>query len=130
MAKPVFVWDGSQWQQVASAVTDLSPYMLIAPSMRSITESGSLVLDDAGKILKANLTTPATLTIPTNGLIDFPVGTTIRVIQVNTEPLTIAGDVGVSVNSLNGFTTAGQWAEITLTQTFVDEWVVSGDVTT
>lgn len=129
MAKPVYVWDGSDWQQVASAVTDLSLYALIAPDMRSITDDDTLVLADAGRILKANLTAPKTLTIPTNGLVDFPVGTTIRIIQVNTSALTIAGDTGVTVNSLSGTTTAGQWAEVTLTQTFVDEWVVSGDLT-
>lgn len=129
MAKPVYVWDGSNWQQVASSGVDFAAYVLASPPIRPVSGADTLQLSDAGRIVEANLSSPATLTIYPYATRAYPIGMTVRILQTGSSPLTVAGDVGVTVHSLTGTKTNGQWSEALLTQLSQDVWVISGDLT-
>jgi len=80
VAKSSYVWSGSAWVAIASAVPDLTLYRLIDSNTRGITDDYTLVLADADRILKADKGSNFTLTIPTNSSVAFGVGVSIPII--------------------------------------------------
>jgi len=68
-----------------------------------------------------------TYTIPPNSSVPFPLLQTIIIAQKGAGAITIVGGAGVTTPSLGGLlATSGQYAEIAITQTVIDEWYVSG----
>ena len=57
------------------------------------TSSYTLVLNDAYKVVLANINT-GSVTVPTNASVAFPIGTVVNVYNINSTDLTIAGDTG------------------------------------
>jgi hypothetical protein len=70
-----------------------------------------------------------TLTIPTDASLNFPVGTSIDILQTSTGQVTIAGAGGVTVNSTPGLKLRTQWSSATLFKRAANTWVVYGDLT-
>ena len=89
--------------------------------------SYTLVLSDRGKNIE--MSGGATLTVPLNSSVSFPVGTSILVTQTGASQVTIAGAVGVTVNSSNGLKLYGQWSSALLIKRAPDTWLLSGDTT-
>jgi hypothetical protein len=69
-----------------------------------------------------------TLTIPTNASVEYPVGTSIDVLQTSTGQVTIAGADGVTVNATPGLKLRTQWSSATLFKRAENTWVVYGDL--
>lgn len=91
-------------------------------------DSYTLALSDAGKIVEINKSSGITLTVPTNSVAAFPVGTQITVVQIGTGQITVAG-AGVTLQSLNSYTkTSGQFATATLVKRATDTWLLYGDL--
>ena len=91
------------------------------------TDSYTLVLSDAGKLVEIGKATAATLTIPTNATVAFPVGTKIDILQTGAGQVTVAG-AGVTINATPGLKLSAQWAAATLVKRATDTWVLIGSL--
>jgi len=69
-----------------------------------------------------------TLTIPTDATLDFPIGTSLDILQTSTGQVTIAGAGGVTVNATPGLKLRTQWSSATLFKRAANTWVVYGDL--
>ena len=99
-----------------------------APQTSGGASSYTLVLTDSGKHVIFTGGSTATLTVPTNASVAFPVGTTILVVNDNSGNLTISG-AGVTFRLANGSTgnrTVATKGLATCLKTATDTWYVSG----
>ena len=88
----------------------------------------TLALTDQGKHVYFTGGSTATLTVPTNASVAFPIGTTILVVNDNSGNLTISG-AGVTFQLANGATgnrTVATKGMATLLKVATDTWYVSG----
>ena len=111
----------SDGTQVKVGVPSITP---IAEKTASYTLSSS---DERDTIVEVNSSSATTLTIPTDASLDFPVGTTLDVIQTGTGQVTIAGASGVTVNATPGLKLRAQWSSVTLLKRGANSWLVFGD---
>lgn len=94
------------------------------------TDSYTLVLGDAGKLITMNKGTANTLTIPKHSAVAFDTGTQILVYQGGAGTTTIAPvDGDVTINSAGGLLDLfAQYSVASLVQISENEWVLSGDL--
>ena len=90
-------------------------------TLSALTERDSLI-----EVAKATATT---ITIPTDATLNFPVGTSIDILQTSTGQVTIAGAAGVTVNATPGLKLRTTWSSATLFKRAANTWVVYGDLT-
>jgi hypothetical protein len=79
-------------------------------------------------IIEINAAGETTLTIPANSTTAFPVGTSIDILQTGAGTVTIAGAVGVTLNSTPGQRLRDQWSSATLLKRAENTWVAMGDL--
>jgi hypothetical protein len=79
-------------------------------------------------LIEINAAGGTTLTVPANATTAFPVGTSIDILQVGAGQITVAGAVGVTVNSTPGLKLRTQWSSATLFKRGTDLWVLMGDL--
>lgn len=87
--------------------------------------SHTLVASNQGHTLEVSAA--ATITIPTNASVAFPIGTVINVLQTGTGTATVAPASGVTVNAAVGLKTREQWSMVTLHKRGTDTWLLTGD---
>jgi|694.fasta_scaffold58838_2 hypothetical protein len=93
------------------------------------TDSYTLsALTERDSLIEVNKASAATITIPTNSAVAYPVGTSIDILQVGAGQVTIAGDTGVTVNGTPGLKLRTQWSSATLFKRDTNTWVVMGDL--
>ena len=80
-------------------------------------------------MIEVDSTSATTLTIPTDSTLNYPVGTTIDILQTNTGQVTVAGSAGVTVNATPGLKLRTRWSSATLMKRAANTWVVYGDLT-
>jgi len=81
-------------------------------------------------MIEVDSTSATTLTIPLDSTVDYPVGTTIDILQTNTGQVTIAPVSGsVTVNATPGLKLRTRWSSATLMKRAANTWVVFGDLT-
>ncbi len=68
------------------------------------------------------------VTIPSDATLNFPIGTSIDVLQTNTGGVAIAAAAGVTANATPGLTLRTQWSSATLFKRAANTWVVYGDL--
>lgn len=90
------------------------------------TANYTFILDDAWRVIEHNSTTAHTFTMPPYSAVAWPAGVQIDLLNVNTGDLTVAGGVGVTINSRDGLTLDGRWAGATLMNRATDLWVLVG----
>jgi len=94
------------------------------------TDSYTLAaLTERDSLIEINKSSAATLTIPTNATVAWPIGTSIDILQTGTGQVTIAGAAGVTVNATPGLKLRTQWSSASLLKRGTDSWVVVGDLT-
>jgi hypothetical protein len=112
----------SDGTQVNVGVPSITP---IAEKTASYTLSATTERDT---IVEVNSSSATTLTIPADATVNFPVGTTLDVIQTGTGQVTIAGAPGaVTVNATPGLKLRAQWSSVTLLKRGANNWLVFGD---
>lgn len=111
---------------VVSLVSDLASKFPLNVSTNAQISSYTLTISDAQKIIEMNVGTANTITIPLDSSVNFPVGTSILVVQTGTGQTTIAGASGVTVNSFIGLKIIGRWAGATLIKRAANTWVAVG----
>jgi hypothetical protein len=96
------------------------------------TQTGTtytLAATDAGQLITLSNASAITLTVPTNAVIPFAIGTQITITQANSGQVTIAGDVGVTVSASDSATKLRtQWSAATLIKTGTNSWILIGDI--
>lgn len=100
------------------------------PPPTQVSTDYTLVTADAGATVEVNGSSSVTITVPSSGSAQFPIGATVTVLNLTSNPVTVVGEGGfVTVNSLDGNTAlAGQWAQAVLRQRDTDQWVLTGDL--
>ena len=71
----------------------------------------------------------ASLTVPLNSSVAYPVGTQIDILQVGSGQTTVAATAGVTVNATPGLKIRAQWGGATLIKRAENTWVLIGDLT-
>lgn len=111
-------------KQYVDAVQEASGPKFLAETAEK-TADYTLVLDDVNKVVSMNKSGAATITIPTNASVAFPIGTVIGVYNQSADDVNVVGDSGVTLR--NGGALA-QYAEVSLRKRATDEWVLAGVV--
>jgi hypothetical protein len=86
-------------------------------------------LTERDSIIEISNTSATTLTIPADSTVNYPVGTTLDIIQTNTGQVTIANAVGVTINATPGLKLRTRWSSATLLKRAANTWLVYGDLT-
>jgi hypothetical protein len=93
------------------------------------TDSYTLVLTDAGKMITMNKGTANNLTVPPNSSVAFPTNSRIDVIQYGAGQTTIVAGAGVTIRSSGSkLKITGQYSGASLWKKGTDEWVLVGDI--
>jgi hypothetical protein len=115
------------------AFSDGTQTKIGVPSITTIsqkTDSYTLSnLNERDVIIEVSKSSAATLTIPADSTVNYPVGTTLDIIQTGTGQVTIAGAGGVTVNATPGLKLRTQWSSATLLKRASNTWLVFGDLT-
>ena len=91
-------------------------------TLSSLTERDDLIEMGSGSAL--------TLTIPTDATLNYPIGTSIDILQTGAGQVTIAPVSGtVTVNATPGLKLRTTWSSCTLFKRAANTWVVYGDLT-
>ena len=103
------------------------------PSQTSfVYRTASYTLDSlalADNVIEVNSTSPTTITIPLDSAINYPIGTSLDILQTNTGQVTIAATGGVTLNGTPGFKLRTQWSSATILKRAANTWIVYGDLT-
>jgi hypothetical protein len=95
-----------------------------------VTESYTLALSDTSKVVAVNNSADATITIPLNTSVAFPIGTLINIYSMTANRVTVAPATGVTlrpVGSSSSIYLFDQYTEISLRKRATNEWVASGN---
>jgi hypothetical protein len=86
-------------------------------------------LAERDTVIEISNASATTLTIPADATVNYPVGTTLDIIQTNTGQVTIGNAVGVTVNATPGLKLRARWSSATLLKRAANTWLVYGDLT-
>ena len=113
--------DGTQAKEGVPSRTPISQ-KTDSYTLSALTERDSLI-----EVSKATATT---ITIPTDATLNFPIGTSIDILQTGAGQVTIAPVSGtVTVNATPGLKLRTTWSSATLLKRAANTWVVFGDLT-
>jgi hypothetical protein len=89
----------------------------------------TLVLTDAGKMIRCTNASAVTVTVPLNSSVAFPTGTVIEVRQAGAGQVTISPTGGVTLNSESSMRkTAAQYRGVSLIKVATDTWDLDGSL--
>lgn len=125
-------------QQVLT--TQLSNYLTLssasstyATQITQITTSASstytLSLADNNDLLEFTSSSAITVSIPTEAVANFPIGSSLSILQAGTGQITVSPASGVTLNGTPGFKSRARWSLITLIKRGSNSWLIAGDLT-
>ena len=85
-------------------------------------------LTERDDLIEMGSASAMTLTIPADSTVNFPIGTSIDILQTGAGQVTIAG-TGFTPNATPGLKLRTQWSSCTLFKRAANTWVVYGDLT-
>jgi hypothetical protein len=91
------------------------------------SQSGSYTIQDTDTGKLVEMSGGGTLTIPSDAVYNFPIGTSIEILQTGTSQVTIAG-TGFTPNATPGLKLRTQWSSASLLKRGSNSWVVLGDL--
>ena len=112
---------GGSWYKLAK-VTDISDNNLTTIVQKSADYT--LALTDAFNLIEMST---GTVTIPNDSVVNFPIGTTIDILQTTTSQISIAGS-GFTPDSTPGLKLRARWSSATCLKRGVNSWVIFGDL--
>lgn len=108
-------------------LAQLRAYALLSPENVQ-TDSYTLVLGDAFKLVTINAATGKNLTVPLNSSVAFPVDTRIDLGQDGAGQVTVVATGGVTIRTPETLKLRKQWAKATLIKRATDTWDVEGNL--
>jgi hypothetical protein len=112
--------DGTQTKQGVPSITTISQ------KTSSYTLSN---LNERDTIIEMGSSSALNLTVPNDSSVNYPVGTTLDVIQTGSGQVTVVGAAGVTINATPGFKLRTQWSTATLLKRSANTWLAFGDLT-
>jgi hypothetical protein len=103
-----------------------------APAVVGINQQAgnyTLVLADKDKLVELSSSSAITITIPQDASVNFPVGTTLMLVQTGTGQVTVSNS-GITLVSATGTKTRAQYSVASLIKRASNSWLLSGDLTT
>ena len=129
-------WSGS-WDLMVEA-GDLTaqgtlgsgPAVLARRVVNAQAAAYTLALADEGASVHMTSASAATLTVPAEATVAFPLGTEIEVIALGAGPISITAAAGVTLNGLTAGSTeiAAQWHGAVLRKYAADTWLIIGSI--
>jgi hypothetical protein len=116
------------------AFTDATQTKAGVPSITTISQKTAAYtlssLTERDTLIEINSSTGVTLSIPTDASVNYPVGTTLDILQTGTGQVTIAAVTPgtTTVNATPGLKLRTQWSSATLMKRAANTWVVYGDL--
>lgn len=119
---------------ISGSGTTVSPYLISSTatgssstqSINTVTDSYTLVLSDAEKLIVANKATAMNVTVPPNSSVAYSTGTRIDVLGYGAGAVTIVAGSGVTIRSPLTLVLNGQYAKVQLQKIGTDEWSLEG----
>ena len=87
------------------------------------------LLTERDDLIEMGSASALTLTIPPASAVDYPIGTSIDILQTGAGQVTIAAGAEVTVNATPGLKLRTTWSSATLFKRAANTWVVFGDLT-
>ncbi len=110
---------------VKDYIEERTTTMQINPQAGSYT----LILGDAGRVVRITSASAHNLTVPANATVAFPIGTIIEIRQAGAGQTTIVPATGVTINSEGGMRRiATQFRSVTLLKVASDTWDLDGSL--
>lgn len=121
---------GDDANYAASITTALAgkvdSYTPIVEKTASYTLTSLTERDD---LIEVNSTSPCVISIPEDATVNYPVGTSLDILQTNTGEVSIAPVSGtVTVNATPGLKLRTRWSSATIFKRAANTWVVYGDL--
>jgi hypothetical protein len=113
-------FNGSVWQKVEGGSAELT---VNAQTGTTYT----LDLTDAGKLVTLTNASPITLTVPTNAVSAFAIGTQIDIAQLGAGQVTVSS--AATIRATPGAKLRAQYSAGSLIKIATDEWLLVGDLT-
>lgn len=85
-------------------------------------------LAERDTLIEVASSTAVSVTIPPDSAVDYPIGTSVDVLQTSTGQVTIAAGAGVTVNATPGLKLRAQWSSASLLKRAANTWIVMGDL--
>ena len=122
-----------EYSAILSAFSVSSVPVMVSTTLTFNPQAGDygFVLSDSlnnSVMVQGTDSNPHTYTIPLNASVAFPVGCQIHVFQSGTGTITIAGALGVTVESPASLQTRSQYSTIVLMKLATDTWAITGDI--
>jgi len=101
----------------------------VRPSVNNQTgTSYTLVLTDDNSVVRCSNASSMSVTIPTNALVAFPIGSIVQIRQVIAGQVTLVAASGVTLNTSETLITRKQGSTVGLMKVGTEEWDVTGDM--
>ena len=120
--------DGDVWVNTGEeelVQEEVEPVSTLLLETDARTADYTLQLTDQDKIVLMNKASAATLTVPTNAAVAFPIGAVVGVYNSAADDVLIVGDTGVTVRNVGD---VAQYGEVSLRKRAENEWVVVGEI--
>ena len=105
-------------------VTEANTRLYLQENLK--TASHTLELADLNRVVAMDNTTAATVTVPFNTTVNFPVGSVVNIYRANTGDVTITPATGVTIRNAGNL--YEQYTEVSLRKRGTNEWVASGNI--
>lgn len=112
----------------ATGATGAAGEWASAQTITSKADTYTLVLADAGSLIKCTKTTAMSIVVPTNASQAFSVGQRIDITQYGTGQVTVSGDTGVTVHATPTNKLRATYSIASLIKIATDEWLLVGDL--
>jgi hypothetical protein len=114
--------DGTQSKQGVPSIT---------PIIQKTAGYTLSALTERDSVIEVAASSGVTISIPTDATVNFPIGTSIDILQTSTGQVTIAAATPgtTTVNATPGLKLRTQWSSATLFKRAANTWVVYGDLT-
>jgi hypothetical protein len=103
----------------------VASYTPIIPKTAAYTLSS---LSERDSLIEVASASAVSITIPPDSAVDYPIGTSVDILQTSTGQVTIAAGAGVTVNATPGLKLRTQWSSASLLKRAANTWIVMGDL--
>lgn len=125
---------GMIWQNKfglgATLGTTIMPFYQVVPTVvtsRTVTGSTTLVGGDGGGVVEVDSASAATVTVPANSSVAFPIGTVIEICQLGVGSTSLVAASGVVLKHSSSLVCRTQNSSLMIRKRATDEWIVGGD---
>lgn len=117
---------------LGSTISSLSAiYSPLNLTIKNNTSTYTLIVNDSAKQIEMNVSTANILYVPTDAAVNFPIGTSIIIVQTGTGQTTITPvtPATTTINGTPGLKLRTQWSTATLVKRAANLWIAFGDLT-